>query len=166
MKEFATFTGDLERLRDWLAASLATYEARLAEAHRILTEYDHPLIRRRHRAALYGARLQVGWVPDTIERERNRLALTERRLVEATTAGIVKAAEVSGQDARPACRTGRPPAPARGGSPAAGCTRRGLVPGRGPRVGSQAGAGAAEVLWFDAAGHLLQHRAAFLGPSM
>lgn len=57
-----------------ISRSRAEREAQLEAARQTLDKFDRPLLWRRHRAQVEGARAQVGWVPGAIEEELAKLA--------------------------------------------------------------------------------------------
>ncbi len=123
------------------------------------------MLRRLHRTEVDAARHQVDWLPKAIERDRARLRTTEGRLAWATQ----RLAAVE-QDAREAPALVAELAGVRGQLDADGRERglvaaRGLLPVASRELGERpAPGGAAEELWRDAAGRLLQHHVAFGEP--
>lgn len=155
---------DLIRDRELAERSVAGHEARLAEAKRVLEQHDHLFSRRRRRVEVESARAQFGWVPRTIEQEREKLdrtvealAQAQRRLAEAVAESVHRpelAGELAGirreldADARERALLA--------------ADRR--CPTDVPELGVKPAGGAAGELWLDAAGRLLQHHAAFGEP--
>lgn len=127
----------------------------------MVAELDRPLVRRRHRIELDGARCQLEWVPRAIKRDQTKLAEleTEERKA-AERLGKAVALDRSRPQLMAERSMVRSPldedARHRGEHPGAE-----LAPVIIGRLGPRRADGASAALWVDAAGHLAQHRAAF-----
>ncbi|MGH9165478.1 MAG: hypothetical protein ACRDZW_08220 [Acidimicrobiales bacterium] len=64
----------LARERELLSRSIGEYEARLEGVRGTLDAFDRPLLWRRHRVEVEGARRQLAWIPGAIDRERSQLS--------------------------------------------------------------------------------------------
>jgi hypothetical protein len=152
---------ELARKRAGLERSIGEHHRQLDRARRFLAEHDHPVVWRLHRADVEGPRHEITWLPGAIERDQRSLERTgaqERlatgrleeavRLADGTPELMAKLAMVrhhlDGDRHARGARTGAEPA---------------VVEALGPMPEG----GSTEALWRDAAGHLLQHGAAFDG---
>jgi hypothetical protein len=150
----------LARDRTALARSIEEHEARLAAARRTVAEFDRPLLRRRHRVELDGARAQLDWLPGSIQRDKEQLAELE---VEATKAAKRTLKAQTSEKRRPELVSERSAvrsqldhdARLRGETLAASPSQE-LFGGFGPRPAGEAG-----WLWVEAVGRVAQHRTAF-----
>ncbi len=156
-----TRIASLSRERQSLSRSIEEHEARLEAARRTVDELDRPLMRRRHRVELDGARRQLDWVPRAIEGERAKLAQLEgeeRRAAERLTEAVALDAS------RPKLMAERTivrsqldqDARLRGEHPSVE-----LAPVIIEHLGRKPADDAGAALWVDAVGRLAQHHAAF-----
>jgi hypothetical protein len=150
----------LAQERTSLVQSVHEMEARLATARRAVDDLDRPLVRRRHRVELNGARQQVEWLPRSILRGRRDLTYLDRVRRDAMQQ-LRRAEEI---DRR------RPQLAAERATIRAQLDRDAQVRARGVDKRPPAHLlehlgpppqGAAAQLWVDAAGRIAQHQAAF-----
>lgn len=150
----------LARDRAGLARSIEADEARLAAARRTVAEFDRPLLRRRHRVELDGARAQLDWLPRSIQRDKEQLAELE---VEATKAARRTLKAQASEKRRPELVSERSPvrnqldhdARLRGEALAATPSQE-LLDRFGPPPAGEAGR-----MWVEVVGGVAQHRTAF-----
>ncbi|MGH9164245.1 MAG: hypothetical protein ACRDZW_01880, partial [Acidimicrobiales bacterium] len=152
-----SISDDIVKLR----ASISNDEKRLATARRTIADFDRPVLRRRHRVEVDGARAQLGWLPAEIERQRSLLSgLKAQEPDAAQRLADAKAAK----ETQPRYLAER--AMVRFQLDQDSRVRGERIGVRPPAVvvkhlGSKPQHGASAHLWSNAAGRLAQHRAAF-----
>lgn len=150
----------LARDRTALARSIEEHEARLATARRTVAELDRPLLRRRHRVEVDGARAQLDWLPRSIQRDKEKLAELE---VDASEAARRALRAQASEKRRPQLVSERTAVRSQldhdawlRGKTLAATPSQELLDRFGPPPAGEAGH-----LWVEAVGRVAQHRTAF-----
>ena len=152
---------DLARKREGLERSVSEHEAQLDRARRFLAEHDHPVVWRLHRTDVEGARHEIKWLPAAIERDHGSLARTGAQ--EGLATGRLERAVLLA-NATPELMAELAMVRHRlDGDLQARREQASAEPAAVEALGPMPAGGATEALWRDAAGHLLQHGAAFDG---